>query len=266
MNGNDNKLKMCTECGTQYPESHTDNTCIICEDERQAVPQSGQSWTSHEKLLEKHSVEIKKINDNLYEFVVNPRFSIGQRALFVISEDGNILWDCIPLLDEGVIEFIKSKGGLKAIAISHPHYYSIMKMWAETFTCKIYIHEKDKEWVVNGGNSVEYWKGDHMKLWNQIRLHNIGGHFDGSSVIEIPWMSEKGTLLIGDTMYLSPSMKHFATMRSYPNRIPLPQNEIKRIEKRFEEISFDTIYGFYSYQNVEKNAEEIVKKSFAKYQ
>ncbi|CAH0281791.1 hypothetical protein [Chryseobacterium sp. Bi04] len=144
MNGSDNKLKMCAECGTQYPESYTDNACIICEDERQAVPQSGQSWISHEKLLEEHSVKIKKINNNLYEFVVNPRFSIGQRALFVISEDGNILWNCIPLLDEGVVEFIKSKGGLKAIAISHPHYYSIMKMWAEAFNSKIYIMKKIK--------------------------------------------------------------------------------------------------------------------------
>lgn len=263
---NDNHLKMCTECGTQYPEDPTNNICIICEDERQTVPQSGQSWTNHEKLLENHSVEIKKLNDRLYEFLITPRFSIGQRALFVISESGNILWDCIPLLDEGVIEFIKINGGLKVIAFSHPHYYSNMKMWAKAFGCKIYIHEKDKEWIVNGGSFIELWNGNNIKLWDEFRLHNIGGHFEGSSVIEIPWMSENGTLLIGDTMYLSPSMKHFATMRSYPNKIPLPLNEIKRIEKRFEEINFDTIYGFYSYQNVAKNAKEIVKNSFDKYQ
>ncbi|KMQ60644.1 hypothetical protein ACM40_12825 [Chryseobacterium sp. BLS98] len=261
-----NTLRMCTECGTQYPDSYPGNVCIICEDERQSVPQSGQSWTTHDKLLEKHSVKIKKINDNLYEFTVNPRFSIGQRALFIISENGNIMWDCIPLLDEGVIEFIKSKGGLRKIALSHPHYYSIMRMWAETFDCSVLIHEKDKEWVVNGGNSVEYWSGDQTELWNGLKIHNIGGHFDGSSVIEIPWMNEKGTLLIGDTMYLSPSLKHFAVMRSYPNRIPLPLSEIKKIEKRFENINFDAIYGFYSYQNVEKEAKEILRSSFSRYQ
>jgi glyoxylase-like metal-dependent hydrolase (beta-lactamase superfamily II) len=256
---------MCTECGIQYPEDYTDNLCLICEDERQSVPPSGQSWTTHEKLLENHSVKIKKINENLYEFVMTPRFSIGQRALFIISESGNILWDCIPLLDVGIIEFIKAKGGLRAVAFSHPHYYSNMKMWAEAFNCKIYIHEKDKEWIVNGGSFIELWNGSNIQLWDELSLHNIGGHFEGSSVIEIPWMSENGTLLIGDTMYLSPSMKHFATMRSYPNRIPLPFSEIKRIEKRLEEINFDTIYGFYSYQNVEKNAREIVKQSFDRY-
>lgn len=256
---------MCTECGTQYPEDYIDNLCLICVDERQSIPPSGQSWTTHEKLLENHSVKIKKLNENLYEFIMTPRFSIGQRALFIISESGNILWDCIPLLDVGIIEFIRAKGGLKAIAFSHPHYYSNMKMWAEAFNCKIYIHEKDKEWIVNGGSFIELWNGSNIQLWDELSLHNIGGHFEGSSVIEIPWMSENGTLLIGDTMYLSPSMKHFATMRSYPNRIPLPFSEIKRIEKRLEEINFDTIYGFYSYQNVEKNAREIVKQSFDRY-
>ena len=30
----------------------------------------------------------------------------------------------VPLSDEPAIEFIKSKGGLKAIAFSHPHFYS----------------------------------------------------------------------------------------------------------------------------------------------
>ncbi|WP_162926180.1 hypothetical protein [Chryseobacterium aurantiacum] len=44
-------------------------------------------------------------------------------------------------------------------------------------------------------------------------------------------MSEEGSLLIGDTLYLSPSMKHFATMRSYPNKIPFPQIEIKKNRK-----------------------------------
>ncbi|MEG0929111.1 hypothetical protein [Chryseobacterium sp.] len=44
-------------------------------------------------------------------------------------------------------------------------------------------------------------------------------------------MSEEGSLLIGDALYLSPSIKHFATMRSYPNRIPLPQIEIKKNRK-----------------------------------
>jgi hypothetical protein len=62
-----------------------------------------------------------------------PSFAIGQRALLVLTPSGNILWDCIALINEPTIEFIKSKGGLKAIAFSHPHYYTTMNEWAERF-------------------------------------------------------------------------------------------------------------------------------------
>jgi hypothetical protein len=66
-------------------------------------------------------------------------------------------------------------------------------------------------------------------------------------------------------MYLSPSMKHFAFMYSYPNRIPLPISELKRIEVRLNALNFDSIYGFYSYQNVLGNAKTILKASFERY-
>jgi hypothetical protein len=66
-------------------------------------------------------------------------------------------------------------------------------------------------------------------------------------------------------MYLSLSKKHFAIMYSYPNRMPLPVNEIKRIEQRLQDLSFDTIYGFYSYQNVTENARQILDASIKRY-
>jgi len=40
------------------------------------------------------------------------------------------LWDCLPLLDEAVVESIKAMGSISAIAISHPHYYSCMVEWS----------------------------------------------------------------------------------------------------------------------------------------
>src|SRR5690606_42007936 len=46
---------ICTACGTQYPPSQTPPAqCPICEDERQYVPQTGQSWTTQEKLALGH--------------------------------------------------------------------------------------------------------------------------------------------------------------------------------------------------------------------
>src|ERR1700757_1389720 len=55
-----------------------------------------------------------------------PEFAIGQRALFLRTPSFNVLWDCISLIDVATVEIIKALGGIHAIAISHPHYYSSM--------------------------------------------------------------------------------------------------------------------------------------------
>lgn len=40
------------------------------------------------------------------------------------TEHGNILWDMISYLSAETEKRIKDLGGIQAIAISHPHYYS----------------------------------------------------------------------------------------------------------------------------------------------
>ncbi len=261
-----NQKIICTACGTQYlQESSMLKFCPICSDDRQYIPEQGQTWTNLDNLSNKFSVITNKLSDNLYELKMVPSFAIGQRAIFVIAPGGNILWDCISLLNEPTIEFIKSKGSLKTIAFSHPHYYSTMNEWAETFNCPIYIHQNDEQWIFNKGRQVSLWNSTEKELWDGIRIINVGGHFPGSSILHIPFLSQGGTVLCGDTFYISPSKKHMAIMYSYPNRIPLPLQEIQRIKKQMLSIQFDTMHGFYDYQNIYSNAKLILENSLSKY-
>jgi glyoxylase-like metal-dependent hydrolase (beta-lactamase superfamily II) len=192
-------------------------------------------------------------------------FAIGQRALLVLSEQGNVLWDCIPMLDELSVEFIKSKGGLKAIAFSHPHYYSNMNDWAEVFDCPVYIHNNDAENVMVKGSHIRLWNGDELELWDGIKIILIGGHFEGSCILHVPFLSNEGAILCGDTLFLSPSKKHFSAFRSYPNRIPLPMHEMRRIKDRFDLISFDSFYGYIKTQNLHENVKGIFEHSMCRY-
>ena len=239
--------------------------CTICQDDRQYIPDTGQSWTTHDELLRTRSVRILQLHEKVYELEIVPQFAIGQRALLLISDGGNVLWDCFPLLNAPTVEFIKSKGGLAAIAFSHPHYYSNMNQWAETFDCPVYIQQADEQWIVNRGRNISLWTGAEKALWDGIRILNIGGHFPGSCILHVPFLSPRGTIFCGDTLYLSPSKRHLAVMYSYPNRIPLPASEVKRVKQRLEEIPFDALYGFYSYQNLTENVKEILEKSLQRY-
>lgn len=256
--------KICATCGTQYPAESGESVCLICADDRQYVPLEGQQWTTTGQLSARHTTAIQAIKPNLYEFVLAPTFAIGQRALLVCSPGGNVLWDCIPLLDQATRDFIRNKGGIQAIAISHPHYYSNMHDWAEAFSCPVYLPESEKNFVVYPGKWIKYWDSDKVDFWDGIELHKIGGHFPGSSILYVPSLSEKGAILCGDTFNLSLSLKHFSVMYSYPNKIPLPISEVQRIKNKMAGMDFDEIYGFWKYQNV-TNAKELLIKSLDRY-
>jgi glyoxylase-like metal-dependent hydrolase (beta-lactamase superfamily II) len=257
---------ICTACGTEFPtRGKLPEFCRICSDDRQYIPDGGQSWTSFDELSNNYDVATGKIDDRLYSLKMTPLFAIGQRALLATTPEGNILWDCLPLLDTPTIEFIRSKGGLRAIAFSHPHFYSTMNRWAETFDCPIFIHQADERWIVNRGARVYLWSGVEKELWDGMTLVNIGGHFPGSSVLRVPFLGARGALLCGDTFVISPSRQHVAAMHSYPNRIPLPVKEIERIRHELGGLEFDTIYGWNDSQNIYSDAREIVENSLAKY-
>lgn len=260
-----NNAKICVTCGTKYPQGHIQKQCMICADDRQYIPLGGQKWIDEEGIRSQHHTVVKQLKSYLYEIQITPTFGIGQRAFLVVSPTGNILWDCIPLMDRGIIDFIDKKGGLKAITISHPHYYSNMTEWADQFDCPIILPETEKKFVVFPSDKIEYWNQDLLTFWDGIQLIRIGGHFPGSSVLRIPTMSSKGVILCGDTFYLSLSMQHFSVMYSYPNRIPIALAEVRKIELIVESLSFDEIYGFWPYQNLTKGAKKLLLDSLARY-
>src|SRR4029079_9523883 len=104
---------ICTTCGTQHAETDLPpGKCAICEDERQYVKATGQQWTTLEKLRLTNRNSIRWEEPNLIGIGVDPQFAIGQRALLVRTSHGNVLWDCVPLIDRALIEMIQALGGV----------------------------------------------------------------------------------------------------------------------------------------------------------
>ena len=66
-----------------------------------------------------------------------------------------MLWDCIATLDAATINMIKGLGGLKAIAISHPHFYTTMVEWARAFGCPIHLNSADSDWIMHTSTPSE---------------------------------------------------------------------------------------------------------------
>jgi glyoxylase-like metal-dependent hydrolase (beta-lactamase superfamily II) len=252
---------LCKACGTQFPESDEPAACPICNDDRQYVPADGQQWVTYDDVRSSHRADIREEQPKLTGIGIRPDFGIGQRALLVESPDGNVLWDCLPLLDD-MASFVEAHGGLRAIAISHPHYYSTMVEWAHRFECPVLIHELEREWVQRSDASVEFWSGDVRELWDDLTLLRLGGHFPGGQVLH--WRSGDA-LLSGDIVQVLPGSRRVSFMYSYPMLLPLPARDVQRIAAALEPWEFDRIYGAWWGRVVAADGNDVVRRSAERY-
>lgn len=207
--------------------------------------QGGQKWTTLAELAAAgHRIETRELEPHLHGIGVTPAFGIGQRALLVRTPRGNVLWDCIGYIDEAGMQAVHALGGIAAIAFSHPHFYGVMAEWSRAFGgCPMYIPRADRAWVQREDPAIVEWEGTH-DLAPGVTLIETGGHFEGSAVIH--WRAGadgRGALLVGDTITVVPDVSSVSFMRSYPNLIPLPAEEIRRIASIVRRYEFDRIYG-----------------------
>jgi len=234
---------ICTTCGVQYRSTDAPpDRCEICEDERQYVGWNGQQWTTLDAVRDGHSNAVREQGPGLSGIGTEPPFAIAQRALLVRAPGGNVLWDSISLIDDATIEAVRAQGGITAIAVSHPHFYSSMVEWSRAFDgAPIYLHAADRRWMMRPDPSIVFWDGETHALGDGLTLVRCGGHFDGATVLH--WAAGPGALLTGDTIKVSSDRRWVSFMYSYPNLIPLPAGAIRRIVQAVEPFSFARIYS-----------------------
>ncbi|WP_248277036.1 MBL fold metallo-hydrolase [Chitinophaga sp. Ak27] len=240
---NDMTHYLCSTCGVQYEASkEAPAHCPICEDERQYVHPGGQSWTTLEQVQKTHKNIIELVAPNLYAIYTTPDFAIGQRAHLLVTPEGNILWDCIANLDASTIDIIQRLGGIRAIAISHPHYFSTIVEWSHAFgNVPVYVHALDAEWLQRRDEVIKFWSGPELALWAGMKLVLCGGHFAGGNVLYAP--AGNGLLLVGDIIQVSSDRKTVSVMYSYPNNIPLSAREINTLHAAVKPLEYDAMYG-----------------------
>jgi len=194
---------------------------------------------------------------------VTPDIAIGQRLLVAESPQGNVVWDMIPLVDAAAVEAVQARGEVRAIAISHPHFYSGMVEWGRALGgVPMFLHEADREWIMRPDPAIELWSGDVKELGGGLTLLRVGGHYAGGTVLHD---ANRSTLLSGDTVMVVPDRRFVSFMWSYPNLIPLPASEVERIAAALEPWPFERILGAWWERLVPRDGSEVVRRSAARY-
>jgi glyoxylase-like metal-dependent hydrolase (beta-lactamase superfamily II) len=230
--------------------STPDLGCRICEDERQYVGWNGQQWTSPAEMSAAgYTNRIDEIEPGLVQTPV-----------------GNVLWDCISLIDDATIAHVEALGGIAAISTSHPHFYGSMVEWSQAFAnAPIYLPHADREWVCRDDPAYVFYD-DIAEPAPGVSLVRCGGHFEGSAVLHWPAGADgRGALLTGDTIQVVLDRRYVSFMRSYPNLIPMGSAVISAILARIEPLAFDRVYGGWWGRNIVEGAPEAIAASARRY-
>ncbi len=259
---------VCTTCGVGYaPTEAPREICLICADDRQYVNPAGQGWTTSAELEKTHLSDIRSLEPNLIGIGAKPQIGIGQRALVITQPGGGVMWDCTPLVTEEAIETLKVRGGLRAIAISHPHFFATMVEWSKRLGgVPVYLHEDHRDWVMRPSDAIKFWSGETFDLGQGVTLIRCGGHFPGSTVLH--WAEGaggKGVLMSGDTIMVVPDTRWLSFMYSYPNLVPLNARAVERIVKSVRAYSFDRIYAGWWDRICQPEAKDKLQRSAERY-
>lgn len=262
-----NAAYICVTCGTQFPPSTNPPAhCPICEDDRQYVGPNGQQWTTLAEMRGHYHNRFYPVELGVTGIITEPAFAIGQRAFLIETEQGNVLWEALTYLDETTVAEIERRGGIRAISLSHPHYYSTINEWSEALSnAPIYLPEADKRYVMRLGPNIKFWDGDTLELLPGLTVIRCGGHFPGAAVLH--WAGGaggKGALFCGDTIQVIAHRDWATFMYSYPNSIPLDVGSVRHIVDELEPFDYENVYGAFG-RNILQDGKAKVKESAERY-
>ncbi|SIH65809.1 Uncharacterised protein [Mycobacteroides abscessus subsp. abscessus] len=255
---------ICRNCGVETTPTRP-TVCPICDDERQWVPSSGQEWVSRSQLAaEGHTVVITEREPGLHALRVEPRLGIGQTCYLAATDQGNLLFDVPPFIDDEAVSAIRELGGIAAIAPSHPHMFGMQLAWSAAFDdAPVYVCEADSEWVQRHGPAMTYFDADATPL-PEILLRRVGGHFPGSAIALWPGHDGHGVMLSGDSIGPVARSGWVTFMRSFPNYLPLSGAVVRRIAASVADLDFDRMYGNFG-QTIPAGAYDAVQSSADRY-
>lgn len=175
------------------------------------------------------------------------------------------MWDMVALLDQATVDKINALGGLKAIVVSHPHYYTTWADWSRTFRCPVFLAAPDEQWIQRReapDADLRLLGETYTKILpdkiDGVTAVLTGGHFPGSLLLH--W---ENTLFVADTILVTPSgvnpvpgrpgVNSFTFMWSIANRIPMGPDAVARIWALVKDLEFEVALGAFEGQDVRGN-------------
>ena len=181
---------------------------------------------------------------------------------------GNVLWDCVSLLDAATVDDDQGRSaGSKAIAISHPHFYTTMVEWSRAFgDVPIHLHAADASGSCAPDPAIQFWDGETLQLLPDVTLIRCGGHFPGGMHAALgararrPRRALLGRHPDGDA---GPQVSQLHAQLSEPDPALGQAGQGDRLA--MAPFAYDAIYGHYFDRVIRTGAKQAMQASVDRY-
>jgi len=114
-----------------------------------------------------------------------------QRALLVPEADGCVMWDCVPLVTPEGVDYVRSLGGLKAIAVFASALLWRGRRLERGVRRRAGLSARRRSRVRHAAASaIVRWTGDNHRISDGIMLVRTAGHFAGGTILH--WRAGAG--------------------------------------------------------------------------
>lgn len=173
----------CTTCAVEYDEPLPE-VCPICADDRQYLPEDGQSWSSPDDFRSAGArIDVVELLPGLVG-VTAENVGIAQQMKIIDTAAGAVVWDPVGWFDDATVRRLAEGRPVLAIAASHPHMFGAqIELSRALGGVPVLVNAADERWLGRRDPVIELWSGTH-EITSGLTLHQIGGHFPGSAAVQ----------------------------------------------------------------------------------
>lgn len=227
---------LCTNCGFWQCYFAVPLSCPVCTDFRHTPPEDGFHFLTPDKAAAETRTLWTGEDTEIVMLSNSPRIGIGPNGYLLRHPEGNVFFDGAAYYSPDALGLIRSLGGIKWLAASHPHAYGALWQLQEKFAPIVAIQAQDLSWT--GAFSTAWPFDESLELAPGLTLIRTGGHFAGHTILH--W-AEKKTLFAGDMVKFH-GTSEISTHKGFNRKIPMSHAEVRRYAEAIRDLEFDTVY------------------------
>ena len=237
----------CANCGHWQRYFAPPPDCPVCTDVRNDLPEDGWQFLTVDAVQSKVQGQWRRLDRDMVGFSVTPPFGLNGTGWLLLQPEGNIAFEAAPFYTNEMLAEIERLGGIRILAASHVHGYGALWQLQDVFQPEVLAIQKEDLGLTKAFRVTSPYD-ETFDLGNGQRLHHVGGHYAGQSVLHD---TARRTLFSGDVFKVDQDAAGnniaVSTHKAFHKSIPLTPAEVCRYRAVISELDFDTLCTPFEY-------------------